>query len=640
MRIRSLLLLLLAPVILLASLHAQGSRSPVQPSPGDWPMYNRDLMGTRYSPLTQITPRNVSRLRTAWTLKIEKDPSAGGITGGSEFTPIVVRGLMYVVMPSVVLALDPDTGAERWRYAVPQGGASRRGIGYWPGDATLPPRVVFTAGRRLIALDAVTGAPVSTFGSGGIADIERPYNGTVTVYKDLLLVGTNAAPGAVRAFDARKGAKVWEYRSVPQNPGEPGWDTWANGSARETSGAIAWSFSMTLDPGRNTLYAIFDSPTPDYYGGERHGTNLYANAVVALDADSGRYKWHYQTTHHDIWDYDIPQPPVLMDVTVAGRRTPVLTIAHKTGYMYVLNRETGQPVFGIEERPVPPSEVPGEQAWPTQPIPVKPPPLARVSYKPEDIVTAADTTAEHAAFCKALAERSGGLLNSGPFTPYVYRAPGAPPRSTILFPGSIGGANWGGSAADPSLGYVFVNTMDEASIGWIERRTGRNGRANWVRNSVVGTTSRFQWSDGDEQGPGNLVGSGEKAWPCQRPPWGNLVAVDVRTGDIAWRVPLGITEQLPAARQRTGRLNMGGPITTASGLLFIAASNDRRFRAFESKTGRELWSTTLAMNAHAVPMTYQGRNGKQYVAIVAGGRSALDDDAPAGTDALVVYALP
>jgi quinoprotein glucose dehydrogenase len=210
----------------------------------------------------------------------------------------------------------------------------------------------------------------------------------------------------------------------------------------------------------------------------------------------------------------------------------------------------------------------------------------------------------------------------------------------VLFPGSVGGANWGGSALDPSLGYVFVNTMDEASIGWMELRTGRGGDRTYARNSVVGSTSRFQWRDGDEKGGGNIQGAGEKAWPCQKPPWGNLLAVNVKTGDIAWRVPLGITEQLPAARQRTGRLNMGGPITTASGLVFIGASNDRRFRAFDSRSGKELWVTTLEMSAHAVPVTFAGRDGRQYVAVVAAGRSALNDDHPDGTDALVVFALP
>ena len=630
----------------LAVLHAQSPAPQPQPAPrpvasvpGDWPMYNRDLMGTRHSPLREITPANVSRLQQVWSYKVGKDQTSGGITGGSEYTPIVVDGRMFVLTASAAVALNPDTGEELWRYNVRGGVPSRRGMGYWAAPDTVA-RVYFTSGRRLFALDARTGGPIAGFGEEGVLDIERQYNGTVTVYRDLLLVGTNAAPGAVRAFDARTGKKAWEFRSVPQKEGDPGFGTWPAESAREATGAISWAFSMTIDATRDTLYAVFDSPTPDYYGGDRHGNNVPANSIVALEASTGKYRWHYQTTHHDIWDYDIPQPPVLLDVAINGRPTPILTLAHKTGYMYILNRETGEPVFGIEERPVPPSDVPGEQASTTQPIPVKPPAIARVSYKADEIVTAADTSAEHAAFCAALAKRSGGLYNAGPFTPYLHRAPGAPPRSTVLFPGSVGGANWGGSALDPALDYVFVNTMDEASIGWIELRTGRNGQRSYGRNSAVGSTSRFQWSDAEEGSGGNIQGAGEKAWPCQKPPWGNLVAVNARTGDIAWRVPLGITEQLPPARQRTGRLNMGGPITTASGLLFIGASNDRRFRAFESRTGKELWVTTLDMSAHAVPITYSGRAGKQYVAVVAAGRSALNDDHPDGTDALVVFSLP
>jgi glucose dehydrogenase len=607
---------------------------------GDWPMYNRDAAGTRHSPLTQITPANVGRLTRAWTFKMGPDPSAGGITGGSEYTPLIVDGVMYVSTAKAVVALDAATGKEMWRHAMDAGTPSKRGFGFRPGTADTPARVYFTAGRRMISVDAETGRRSEGFGKNGEVDMVQTYNGSPTFYKDMLLVGTNSAPGGVRAFDARSGAKRWEFLSIPQEDGSRGHDSWLNGAWKGHAGAISWAFSTTIDAPRNTVYAVFDSPVPDYYGGNRHGDNLFANSIVALDADSGAYKWHFQTTHHDLWDYDIPQPPVLLDVTIAGRVVPILTLAHKTGWMYILDRETGKPVFGIEERPVPASDVPGEMAAKTQPIPVKPGPIARVSYKPEDIVTANETTAEHAAFCRQLAERSGGFYNAGPFTPYLHKAPGAPPRSTILFPGSVGGANWGGSAVDPSLGYVFVNTMDEASIGWIENRTGRAGQSGYNRNSVVGPTSRFQWFDGDPAS-GNILNSGEKAWPCQKPPWGNLVAVDARTGDIAWRVPLGITEELPADKQRTGRLNMGGPITTASGLVFIGASNDHRFRAFESRSGKELWvSPRLLMSAHAVPVTYLGRNGKQYVAVVAAGQSALDDKGPEGGEELVVYSLP
>lgn len=628
----------LATAAMLPILHAQEPAPPT--GAAEWPTYNRDLRGTRHSPLTQITPANVSRLREVWTFKLGRFPDAGGLTGGSEFTPIVVRGVMYAATATSVVALVPETGREIWKYDVAPGAPSKRGVGYWPGTGTSPARILFTAGRRLIALNAATGQPVSEFGTAGVVDMGQIYNGSPTIYKDLILAGTNTPPGSVRGFNARTGAKVWEFKAVPQEAEALGFETWEGDSWKDHSGAISWAFSMTVDPQRNTLYAVFDSPTPDYYGGDRHGDNLFANSVVALDAETGAYKWHFQTTHHDLWDYDIPAPPALLDVEVAGRMTPILAVAHKTGYMYILNRDDGKPVFGIEERPVPASDVPGEQSSPTQPIPVKPGPIARVSYAPGDIVTAAETNAEHAAFCKALEQRSGGFYNAGSFTPYLHRAPGAPPKSTILFPGSVGGANWGGTASDPGLGYVFVNTMDEASIGWIEKRAGRGGVESYIRNSIVGATSRFQWSDGNPNGGGNLVGSGEKAWPCQKPPWGNLVAVNVKTGDIAWRVPLGITEQLPEAKQRTGRLNMGGPITTASGLIFIGASNDRRFRAFESRTGKELWVTTLEMSGHAVPITYQGRDGKQYVAIAAAGASALNDPAPAGAEALHVYALP
>ena len=640
MRMRKMLrAIVLSAAAMLPLLYAQRGapqQSGAQNAAGDWPMYNRDLSASRYSPLAQINTTNVHQLTRVWSYNnLGRKPA--GLTGGWEFTPVVVNGTIYVATSDSVVALQAETGKELWKYALKEGSPSRRGVAYWPGDGSLPPRIFFTSSRKLIGLNALTGEAMSGFGTPGEVDMVVPYESAPTVYKNLLIVGTNGDPGGTRAFDARTGAKVWEFRSVPQGDAM-GVETWENESWRERQGGTQWGFSMSVDAERGTVYGAYDSGGPnDYYGGDRPGNNLFGSSVVALDANTGKIKWYFQLTHHDLWDYDLPSPAALIDLTVDGRKIPALAATTKSSYMFILNRETGEPVFGVEERAVPQSDVPGEKSSPTQPFPLKPPPLSRVSYKPEDLVTAEDTNEEHARFCRDLVERSGGLYNVGPFTPYLYRAPGAPPRTTVLFPGSIGGVDWGGTAWDPNLGYIIVNTQDEASIGWIEPFEGsRNG---YRRNSIFGPTSRFHWSVGDPKS-GNIEKAGAKAWPCQKPPWGHLVAVNANTGEIAWKVVLGVTDELPEGKRNTGRLSIGGPITTAGGLVFIAATNDKRFRAFESKTGKELWVTRLPMNARAVPVTFLGKNGKQYVAIVAGGNSALDDPEPPGSEALIVYALP
>ena len=621
---------------------------------GDWPSYNRDLAGQRYSPLTQIDTGNVANLTEAWAYPLGSDEASAGLYGGSELTPLVVRGLMYLATSDRVMALHSETGEPIWAYVLDQGAPSRRGLTYWPGDPLTAPRIFFTSGRRLIALDANTGRKATAFGVGGEVAMPVVYYAAPTRFESLLIVGSNTAPGSVRAYDARTGDQVWSFSSVPQ-AGEPGNDTWQNDAWRTQSNVLSWAFSFTIDVDRGILYAPFESPGPDdNYGGDRPGANLFGDTLVALDVRSGKQLWHFQAVHHDLWDYDLPAPPVLLDVDIDGEEVPVLAQPSKSGYLYVLNRVTGEPIFGVEERAVPQSDVPGEQSSPTQPIPLKPPPLARTAYTAKDLVTDGDTTPEHARFCRELVERSGGLDNAGPFTPYRFQKPGDEKHSTIVFPGSLGGANWGGAAADPRSGIVFINTTDIGAIGWIEPtpppdEDSEDGEDSgdfsapppYRRMSAVGgPLARFWSNDAPATSPGNAFRGGALAWPCQKPPWGELMAVDVAAGDIVWRVPLGITEQLPESRSRTGRPNTGGPIATAGGLIFIGASNDSRFRAFDAETGEELWVSPLPMSAHAVPVTYMGRNGKQYVAIVAAGASAIDDTAAPDASALVVFALP
>ncbi len=600
----------------------------------EWPTYNRDLAGTRYSPLSQINTSNVARLRQAWIYR----PSATGGRPSAEVTPIVVNGVMYLTAGNRVLALEPETGKEIWRYELQNGQASQRGVAYWPGDREHPPRILFTAGRRLIALNAVTGEASTGFGTSGEVDMTVGYGGVPTIYKNVAMVGAAVGeyvplgpPGDSRGFDIRDGRKIWDFHSVPR-PGELGHETWEADSWKDRSGVNVWGFQMTVDEQRGIVYMTFGAPTSTYYGGDRKGDNLFANSVVALDAESGKYKWHFQTIHHDIWDYDLPPAPGLIDIVQNGRRIPALAQTGKMGLMFILDRVTGKPIFGVEERPVPKTDVPGEQTSPTQPFPVKPQPLVRTSFKPEDIVTENDTTPEHAKACRELMERSGGFYNEGLYTPWLYRAEGAPPRSTIIFPGSTGGTNWGGTASDPRSGYVYAFTQNVAFIGWMQKMP-----AGYV-DRVTREPSTVPFDRGSEAGPGPYQQFTALGWPCQKPPWGQLSAVNANTGAIAWQVTVGVTDELPEGKRNTGRLGLAGPIVTGGGLVFLGATNDGRFRAFDAKTGKELWAVRLDYAANAIPITYQGKDGKQYVAVMSGGGPSMG--AAPNNQSLIVFSLP
>ena len=642
-----------------------------QVDPGDWPMINRDSAATRYSPLTQITTSNVTSLEEAWTFRLG---------GGATSVPLVVGGVMFVANGTSVVALDGDTGKQVWSYAlqavpppppasdagraagptptpaapppglVAAGGGRRgggppaptvsaRGVGYWPGDGSLGPRVLFMSGSRLIAVDAATGKPSSGFGTDGEVNVGVPYGGTPTVYRNVVIIGAavNEVPqgpsGNPRAFDARTGKKLWEFQTVPK-AGERYNNTWGDGG-KDRSGTNMWAFAAPVDVARGIVYLPIAGPAANYYGGDRPGNNDYANSIVAVDAQSGKYLWHFQTVHHDIWDSDIPSAGGLVDVVQNGRRVPAIAHVGKTSYLFVLDRTNGKPVIPVEERPVPKGDVPTEWYSPTQPLPVRPGPLSRVSFKKGDIVTAGDTTSEHAAACQAMWDRAGGYYNVGAFTPFMFHKKGDPPKSTIQFPGGTGGVNWGGMAVDPTAGIIYVNAQNTSLVGWVEEKDpnvdysfdARGSKQPYDRASANGVGPFFTYSaplngydaDGKPR-PGPQL-------PCQRPPWSKLIAVNLNTGQIVWESVLGVNDALPEGKRLVGNSGSAGPTATAGGLVFVGATNDRRFRAFDAKTGKELWATMVNANANANPMSYLGKGGKQHVAIVAG-------------NTLMVYALP
>jgi len=616
----------LGVAILLAFL-ASGSQA--QFAPGDWPFYRHDLEGRGYSELKQINTSNVSKLTQAWTMTLSE-------RGGLEVTPIAVNGVLYLPGTGKVFAVDGATGKEIWHYDVAQ--SNTRGVAYWPGDKDNPPRIIFTTvSRKVIALDAATGKIIPTFGKDGVVDLDVGYNGVPTIYKNLVFLGASVGelpvgpPGDTRALDAITGKLLWTFHTVPQ-PGEVGHESWLDEGWKGRSGTNVWGWYMTVDRRTNRLFMPIGGPSPNYYGGDRPGNGLFGNSVVAVDADTGKLKWYFQTVHHALWDEDLPPGPGFVDIKQKGKTIPALVAISKQALMYVLNRDTGQPVFGVEERPVSKGDVPGEWYSPTQPFPLKPAPLARNSYKPEDMVTADDTSPEHAKACQdVLAKNGGTLYNAGPFTAWLYHEEGAPPRTTIQFPGGTGGVNWGGTATDPTTNYVILQSHDVSLMGWIEKKKagGNYGRGTegstqqYDRASVDGPGPYFSFSATVKDANGKVLGN----WPCQKPPWAQLIAVNANTGEIAWRSVLGVTEGLPEDKQKTGGAGSAGPIATAGGLVFIGATTDNRFRAFDSKTGAELWVTKIGKTGNADPMTYQAKDGKQYVAIVA-------------VDSVYVFGLP
>jgi quinoprotein glucose dehydrogenase len=592
----------------------------------DWPSHDHDAGGRRFSPLKQLTPANVARLQRAWTF----DTGVSGL----QVTPLVINGMMYVTAGKDIIALEPETAKEIWRFTAPAT-VSHRGVAYWPGDRDTPPRVFSGSGDRLVAVDAERGKLAAGFGDGdtasvdlkasilGDADGRFSLTSPPAIYKNIVITGGNNGEqspsfglyGDIRGWDARTGKLLWSFHTVPR-AGEPGVETWEGDSYKNRSGTNVWSF-FTIDTERGILYAPIGAPTSDYYGGDRKGANLYGNSVVALDAATGKLKWHQQLVHHDIWDYDVPAAPTLIDVKRNGKTTPAVAVMTKMALVFIFDRVTGEPIFGVEERPVPQSTVPGEATWPTQAFPLKPAPLARNTFDPvKDFYS---LTPEHAAYCKQLWD-DNAMYTKGPYTP-----PGVD-GTMLTFPSTLGGGNWSGFSYDPTLSLVFTSVMHIGQVAKMVQGTGRGGGpTTWVRRSPWGGAAGRFWNP-------------ETKIPCSAPPFGELVAVDVNRGEVAWRVPLGFVESLKAKGfDKTGTLNIGGSIATAGGVIFIGATIDCHFRAFESRTGKQLWETALPACAHTTPMTFLGKDGRQYVVAAAGGGSFLG--APPGSK-IVAFALP
>jgi quinoprotein glucose dehydrogenase len=649
-----LLIGLLIELAIAAGASAAPPRRRLYDDDAQWQWYGGDAGGTRHSSQARITAKNVEQLEIAWTYRTG-ELGAGFVQARKmsfETTPILIDDTLYLSTPTnIVIALNAATGKPRWRYDPKISRQTRyaevtsRGVSWWTDEAADPnavcsQRIFFgTLDARLISLDARTGRPCASFGGKGSIDLAsgaRPtergqylVTSPPAVYRDLIIVGSaigdnravEVERGIVRAFDARTGVQRWSWDPIPTSPEEAKARGWTEESARRTGGANAWSV-ISVDVGRGLLFVPTGSASPDNFGGERPGANNYANSLVALRAETGEVVWHRQLVHHDLWDYDLAAQPMLIDFEREGKAIPAVVQATKTGMLFVFDRETGEPVFEIVERPVPESDVPGEKAAPTQPFPATPTLVSHAAITPQD---AWGLTVLDRSSCRKLISR---YRSEGLFTPPSL-------QGSILSPSALGGVNWGSLAFDSDRQLLLVAVNHLPMVSTLIPRD----QFEPMRKSERYADSEFSRQAGTPYGVRRELLASPIGLPCTAPPWGSLAAVDLRRNAIRWQVVLGSTrDRTPwfVPSRTIGMPNLGGPIVTAGGLVFVAAATDNYLRAFAVETGSELWKGRLPAGGQATPMTYESQ-GRQFVVIAAGGHGKLKTDQG---DYVVAFALP